>query len=452
MTRVYLGLCATMKLSSGMTGRHHMRRMGTAHFALVVALFLFANHSTASDVFENAHLGPATCATSQCHGKSSPQADRNVDLNEYTTWIDSDRHSIAYRTLQTEESQRIAAKLGISRAESADICLDCHADNAPADKQGPKFKISDGVGCEACHGGSGKWIESHTDPDATHAKNLAAGMIATENAEVRAQVCLSCHLGNKDKFATHVIMGAGHPRLSFELDLFSANQPAHYTVDADYVERKGSIPSFNIWLTGQIESAEQYVKVGIERLHDGVGMFPDFAFFDCQSCHHSLKSPRWTKQRSDGVQPGSLRLHMPNLVVLDAVARALGAEDIQQALRSAKVSTINSAQVGQPDFVRAAQGMLNNLAAARESWAREFSRDEIDAVRRTLLANAAADRASDYAEAEQIYYSVESLCYTLDELDRCSGPLDQLFEAISDSDTYSPRRFARLTKELVNSF
>ena len=427
--------------------------VGTLHSALfVAALFVPASESAATDVFSNTHLGPATCATSQCHGKSSPQADRNVNLNEYTTWIDGDRHSIAWQTLLTEDSQRIAAKLGIGRPESADICLDCHADNAPADKQGPKFQVSDGVGCEACHGGSGQWIKTHTDPDATHAKNLAAGMIATEQAQVRADVCLSCHLGTKDKFATHTIMGAGHPRLSFELDLFTANQPAHYTVDADYIERKGSISGFELWLTGQFESAETYLEVGIERLHEGVGMFPDFAFYNCQSCHHSLKNRRWTAQRADGVKPGSLRLHMPNMVVLDAVARALGAEEIQQALRNAKVSTINSAQGDRPAFVNAAEGLLKSLAAARETWSREFSTDEIGAVRRALLESAAADRASDYAEAEQIYYSVESLCYTLDDYDRCADPLDQLFESISDSDTYSPRRFAQLTKKLVNEF
>jgi len=277
-------------------------------------------------------------------------------------------------------------------------------------------------------------------------------MIATESADVRAEVCLSCHLGTKDKFATHIIMGAGHPRLTFELDLFSANQPAHYTVDADYVERKGSIPSFNLWLTGQFESAEQYLEVGIQRLHDGVGMFPDFAFFDCQSCHHSLKDARWSKRRTDGVQPGSLRLHIPNLVVLDAVARGLGADDIQQTLQGAKVSTIKSAQLGRQEFTQAAQSMLDDLSAARSSWARDFSNTEVSAVRRALLDNAGADRASDYAEAEQVYYSFESLCYTLDEIERCTPALDQLFDTISDSDSFSPGSFARLARNLAESF
>ncbi|MFK7858364.1 MAG: multiheme c-type cytochrome [Granulosicoccus sp.] len=432
---------------------NNVRWIGNVLQLLVGAvLALLSSQSIAVDIFADTHLGAATCATSQCHGKNNAQADRNVNLNEYTTWIDGDRHSIAYQTLLTEDSQRIAANLGINRAETAGICLDCHADNAPADKRGPKFQVSDGVGCEACHGGSGRWIESHTDPDVTHAKNLAAGMVATELADVRAEVCLSCHLGTKDKFATHTIMGAGHPRLSFELDLFTANQPAHYTVDTDYVERKGEIPSFNLWLTGQFESAEQYLTVGIERLHDGVGMFPDFAFFDCQSCHHSLKDTRWSKQRTDGVQPGSLRLHMPNLVILDAVARALGSDNLQTSLQGAKISTIKSAQRSRQEFNEAAQIMLESLAIARANWDRDFSNDEIGAVRRALLDNAAADRASDYAEAEQIYYSFESLCYTLDEIDRCTVALDQLFETISDSVSYSPRNFARLSRTLAKDF
>lgn len=429
---------------------------GIVHTALLlmgsVVLALPTSRAMATEVFTDTHLGAATCATSQCHGKSAAVPDRNVDLNEYTIWIDGDRHSIAYQTLLSEESQRIAAKLGIESAKNADICLDCHADNAPADKRGPKFQISDGVGCEACHGGSERWIKTHTDPDATHAKNLAAGMIATETADVRAEVCLSCHLGTKDKFATHIIMGAGHPRLSFELDLFTANQPAHYFVDADYIERKGAISSFNLWLTGQFVSAEQSLVVGMQRLHDGVGLFPDFAFFDCQSCHHSLKNTRWTKRRTDGVVPGSLRLHMPNLVVLDAVARALGSDDIRKALQGAKLKTINSAQQGKQSFAQAAQSMLDSLAVTRNTWNRKFSNAEIIAVRKSLLESAAADRASDYAEAEQIYYSFESLCYSLNQIDSCAAALDQLFESISNSDVYSPRTFAQIAKKLTSSF
>ncbi len=84
-------------------------------------------------------------------------------LNEYRIWQQEDRHAQAFRTLELAESKRIATNLGLPNATAARICLDCHADNVPSDKRGPKFQMSDGVGCEACHGGSEKWLESHAD-------------------------------------------------------------------------------------------------------------------------------------------------------------------------------------------------------------------------------------------------------------------------------------------------
>ena len=66
-------------------------------------------------------------------------------------------------------------------------------------------------------------------------------MYPTDQPVARAQLCLSCHFGTEqNKFVTHRIMGAGHPRMSFELDTFTAIQPAHYIADKDYAERKGA--------------------------------------------------------------------------------------------------------------------------------------------------------------------------------------------------------------------
>ena len=96
--------------------------------------------------------------------------------------------------------------IGTRSASTAPICLNCHADNVPSDKRGPKFQISDGVGCEACHGGSEKWIQSHAAESATHKGNVALGMYSTEQPLKRAELCLGCHLGTKDRFATHAIM------------------------------------------------------------------------------------------------------------------------------------------------------------------------------------------------------------------------------------------------------
>ena len=72
----------------------------------------------------------------------------------------------------------------------------------------------------------------------------------------RATLCLSCHLGTADKFTTHRIMGAGHPRLRFSLDSFSNFKP-HFIVDADYKQRKVVVDGVTLWVVGLAVSAEQ---------------------------------------------------------------------------------------------------------------------------------------------------------------------------------------------------
>ena len=171
------------------------------HFCLLVALVAGAGTVCADEtiVTKNKHLGPASCASSVCHGKLDRQDDLNVWLNEYRIWTRADKHSQAYRTLESDDSRRIAENLGLASATTAQICLDCHADNVAMEKRGPKFQLSDGVGCEACHGGGEEWIKSHAAEGATHADNLRRGMYPTEEPVARAELCLSCHMGTADK-------------------------------------------------------------------------------------------------------------------------------------------------------------------------------------------------------------------------------------------------------------
>lgn len=428
-----------------------LARMALLLVATVLLLPVATAQSIKNQIEEHVHLGAATCATSQCHGKSEPVAGRNVHLDEYTFWIDQDYHATAYNTLLSDESKLMAAKLGLKSAKTAKICLDCHTDNVPSDKKGEKFQISDGVGCEACHGGAEKWIKTHTDPSATHAQNIAAGLIATEKGSVRAELCLSCHLGTKDKFATHQIMGAGHPRLRFEMNLFTENQPAHYSVDDDYIERKGFTPGFNLWLEGQFISAIQGLEVAVARLHEGFGVFRDFAFYDCDSCHHSINNFRWTSKRADGLEPGSLRLQMPNIVLLEAYARATGNDSGADELHAAKRKVLVGAQSTRENFKNAASDMLTLLQRMRKQSDRDYSDTEVSAVRLAILQAAGSDRASDFAEAEQVIYSFESLCLVLGEIDRCAPELDKLFDGVKAFNNFNPTQFARIAKSVTSN-
>ena len=398
------------------------------------------------------HMGVATCATSVCHGKLAPQPGKNVALNEYRTWTQEDRHAQAYRTLELPESKRIAANLGLPSATTAKICLDCHADNVPGDKRGPKFQMSDGVSCEACHGGAEKWLESHAAESATHKDNVARGMYPTELPLQRAQVCLSCHLGTRDRFATHAIMGAGHPRLSFELEAYTANQPAHYSVDADYVRRKGKIEGMNLWLTGQVESTRRMLTLLQSSMFHGGGMFPELAFYDCHSCHHPMDKIRWNAQRAGaGIKPGTLRLQTQNLIVLQAVTETFEPAALPE-LSGLTHALIRAGQQDRAAVSVAAKNLLDWVGRRDELTRRQYGNADVARIRKTLVAYAAADKAGDYAAAEQIVLGVESLSYSLGDRDSKKAALDALYAAVKNDTNFSPQQFAAAAKNAQRSF
>lgn len=396
------------------------------------------------------HLGVASCATGVCHGKLAPQKDKNVWLNEYRVWSAEDRHSRAYQTLMTPKSKQIADKLGIASAQTSDLCLNCHTDNVKQTQRGPKFQLSDGIECEACHGGAARWIESHAEAGATHADNLAKGMYPTEKPAARAELCISCHVGDEDRFATHQIMGAGHPRLSFELDAFSTNQPAHYSVDEDYLRRKGHIEGFNLWLTGQLANAQRFVALSMGHWFRGSqAMYPELAFYDCHACHHSMDDVRWDRRVAGaGVPPGSLRLQTDHLLVLQAASEVLDPAGTS-ALAGATIGYVRAGQRSVAAVGEAGTVLLKWISDHEGEWAgRSFSRSQVVDVRRSLVRYAAEGRMGDFAAAEQAFLGVESLSLYLGDANRLRAPLDALFKAVENAAKFNPEKFAASAKSL----
>jgi len=240
-------------------GRSRNLAISVAAGSLLVALFLhlLLRPTDAQAVLQTrataSYVGVASCAGSTCHGRSEANG-RIVRQDELMTWQNeaspSGAHSRAWRVLTEPRSRAIAARLGIGEAASAPMCLGCHATPAPAGQRGPRFQTSDGVGCEGCHGAAGGWLASHYAVGASHANNVARGLIPLETPRARAGQCLDCHFGSADpnRFVTHRIMAAGHPRISFELDLFTTLQQ-HHQEDADYARRKGwDIATAERWL------------------------------------------------------------------------------------------------------------------------------------------------------------------------------------------------------------
>jgi hypothetical protein len=423
---------------------------------LMAVLSVSAGNAFADEklINKNMHLGPASCASSVCHGKLNRQNDINVWLNEYRIWTSADKHSQAYRTLTSDESKRITNYLGLGSATTVKVCLDCHADNIAQEKRGAKFQLSDGVGCEACHGGAEVWIKSHAAEGATHADNLARGMYPTEKPGDRAELCLSCHMGTDEKFASHDILGAGHPRLSFELEAFTTNQPAHYDVDDDYRQRKGEIPGFNLWLTGQLEAARRYLELAEQRLGTSTGIYPELALYDCHACHHEMDDKRWTPARGGpGVSPGSPRLQNQHLLIVQTVVGVIDSAAAKSKMTEASAAFVRSGQEDIASVRQTSQILIASLESRKREWlTRQFDKSTIVAVRRALIQSAAGGIMSDFNAAEQVYLALESLSYTLGDRQQKSTALDRIYEEVENDSTFDPSSFSQTAQSVRGQF
>src|ERR1700722_18952613 len=145
-----------------------LRRLGCA-----LAFWTIASAASAqapSPPGDGRHVVVASCAGSPCHGAVERLKGSHVAQNEYITWSRKDKHAKAFTVLSEPRSQRIARNLGLADAKTAPLCLDCHAANVPPEMRGPQFQISDGVSCEACHGGARPWLGTHIS-GATHKDN-----------------------------------------------------------------------------------------------------------------------------------------------------------------------------------------------------------------------------------------------------------------------------------------
>jgi len=405
-----------------------------------------------AEVGDYKHLGVATCATGVCHGKLVAQKDVDVALNEYRIWSADDRHARAYSALAGARSKAIADKLGLASAQTAKICLDCHSDNVPADKRGAKFQISDGIACEACHGGAERWIESHSDASTTHADNIAKGLYPTENPERRAALCLDCHMGDADRLATHMIMGAGHPRLSFEVGAYTVNLPEHFTVDADYVRRKGAVDEFRIWLAGQLIGARRLLALDASPWFDKSGAItPELSLYDCQGCHHAMDDLRWSPKRAGGLKPGTLRLNDDHLSVLISVTGVLEPGE-RDALARMAGALLRAGQQNANAVREASRALTAWIDARKSAWLdRAYEHATVAAVRKAIVKDAAEGELADYGAAEQVYLAVDGLSQAIGDGERLHAKVDALWKTVETDRAYRPDQFAGAAHALLEA-
>ncbi|MBV8852781.1 MAG: hypothetical protein JOY91_05235, partial [Sinobacteraceae bacterium] len=396
------------------------------------------------------HMGVSTCASSVCHGAVTPSKTYDVLLNEYVTWSHSDKHAKAFSALRTQKGREIAARLGIEDPALARECLDCHTDNVPQQQRGEKFSLADGVGCESCHGGAERWLTTHASTHASYRDDLSRGMLNTADLQARTQLCLSCHYGNAQKFATHRMMAAGHPRLSFELETFLALQPPHYSIDEGYRKRKPAYGATQIWAYGQLAAAaaEMDTLQGA-RLNNGAA-FPELALFNCYGCHmSSMRRNDWSHRiLQAGAQPGTVPISDGHLVMAWIIVRVLEPQQAPELLRLSRAllgaSSADRARIVERS--RDVGAMLKGLrqAAATTSWTRAQERELL----MTLVSVGAGGEFRDYVGAEQAVMGIDGLLLHLGAAGQFRQRIDELYALTQNDEAFVPERFVASLRQL----
>jgi hypothetical protein len=250
------------------------------------------------DVF----FGAGGCAAQACHGGGA------AERQEYKIWATRDRHAKAFDSLAGDRGRRIGERLGIDPTKATE-CLACHG--VTGVRTAATFDPHDGVSCELCHGAAGRWLGPHAAPGfkeklAVDKEKLGFADLTTPAA--RAARCVTCHVGAEGKDLTHAMMAAGHPPLVFSLRRFLDAMPPHWKEETPH--------DLAAWEAGARVAAVARLRQ-VARMAEGAKEWPEFAAFDCYSCHQEIRG-------EGGWGAGHLPLDVAPLDVLAAGDPGLG--------------------------------------------------------------------------------------------------------------------------------
>lgn len=404
----------------------------------------------APDAEVGQYLGPATCASSSCHGSTEPRDAFEVLQNEYFTWLQQDRHSKAHEVLYDEQSRLIARNLGLAgRPVAEPACLACHALTPPPEQVGGHLELEDGISCEACHGPAGGWRGPHTEEGWATRDSVARGMVDLSSATTRAELCLACHQGEgvagSDRRVDHRLIAAGHPRLTFELDNFSARMPEHW-------RPRPPLEASRQWALGQLSALREELELVRAAAAEEGG--PQLALMSCEDCHHSLGEERWRDpdRRPEVAALPAPRLGLPRWsparwavlrhLVRRVEPRRTDALDRELAELSRQIGSLGPAAAAAEE-ARAALAILEPVITAlgEMPWS--------EGTVRALLASITGDPAlaTDLPTAEQAFWATNTLASVLirrhpeASYDRLRRAAEALYQTLDDPHGYDPARF-----------
>jgi len=382
-----------------------------------------------------------------------PRDQTTVLQNEYSVWVVRDKHAHAFENLTNPVGTRVAKIMGLPSPDTAPRCLACHALDVPADMRARTFDLTDGVGCENCHGPASAWLGPHTTRGWKYERSIELGLYDTRDLVKRTEKCLSCHLGTPEKTVDHELIAAGHPDLYFELDSFMSVMPAHWKeVDTD--------PWFAVraMAVGQAVQLREQLK-RVARESQG-GIWPEYAELDCFACHHNLTAAKdsWRQERGyAGRRPGNPPFNLSRYVVFNHVIQDAdpgATRDLQGGIDQvyAGVTALNSDRKQVALDATSASEQAGRLAQRLNGM--KFDPPQTLRLLKSIAADGDRIAAQGERAAEQATMALDSLfiAYTKSEKlgndAQIRAGINGLFQQLDDPSLFNGLKFAAALKDL----
>jgi hypothetical protein len=400
--------------------------------------------------------GVGSCTAAGCHGAA--RLDRGVVGSEYNVWITRDPHARAYSVLFDERSQRMAELLAnldggqFTPAHEDPRCLACHSMKDPPARDPTVNVVSDGVGCESCHGPAEGWLAVHVEGKLSPDEKARLGMWDTDRLLTRTQVCVRCHVGGAKEHGisrdvNHDLIAAGHPRLEFEMGAYHEALPKHWDDAADRSQHGADFDAL-MWALGQACTSQAAVAQLANRAERGPN-WPEFSEWSCAACHHDLRDDLARQERlaaEDNLSGQRIAWdtwnHYASRRHAADVSRAFGADadaaaGIDADLRSLDdlMRQLNPNRSQVAEQARSASQRLGRWAASLEHA--RLDRRRLDWLTRAVVGGQAQMPLSDWSAAAQTYDALASLHET------------RLRHAAAPSDERLTRAIRRLYDELA---
>ncbi len=405
----------------------------------------------AADAVVGKYNGAGGCAASSCHGSIQPKIVTHVPQIEYSIWAGQDKHARAYQVLSNPVSLRIGKILKLNRPPSQNPrCLACHALAVPQEQRAETFDITHGVSCESCHGPASGSLRQQTLKDWPHARSVKElAMIDLRDVAVRTHVCLHCHLGTEENSVDHELIAAGHPDLTFELNLFSAVMPRHWKdpKDTTWLGTKE-------WAVGQ----GMQLRDGLDRLARRArsSVWPEFAEADCFACHHNLTKPEESWRLVTEDYYGDRKVGVPPWNASRFIVFRYAAREVDTATSEkleAEIATLAASMNqlgGDREKIAAAADQASTLAhtLAGELNDRQYDGPFTSRLMRRIATDGSPISEKGQRAAEQAAMALDSLFavykqnVTIPNERELRTAIDQLFQQLDDPSAYNAPRFA----------